>query len=450
MDFKRKIALLILAGLLMSLFGSYMLAMEPVVIKDFNGQTVQLTAEQKDALSRCGTLKNMIKDMGSQEIPFEGVMPFITCQNLQHVANIIKNKEYLNQIANVSDCMELFKLADYLQAPDQVLLLLADHIYEPLLAQIKATEDGQAKADLEYFKENVESKLSYYPDFHALVKDQRSIDLEKRDEARKQNSYVLSFPHISHGKTLSKKLRSLEGIELLADCPWTKQIDTLCINYHDIEKVDLAQITKVFPALKWLQLGYNQIRSINYGIRANDLSIDLRNNPLESICIANPDRLKNVQIQIDKNCKPAVNFNPAPGKVSRWLGAFKAQSSIVKNRLYVEKAYRFISVLACSPWIGSMLMAGYSMIYWKLSLNDVFSAYKDAGRDLTYASLIGAGLGLAMKAYSAKTQIKADLAIAADKHVQIDHLEPYHHGNMRAVTYYKYPSKYEYNLFGKN
>lgn len=441
--------------LLLSLFGMIAQAMETAVITDFNGQIVQLTDAQRGALRSCETLKQMIEDTGINEVPFEGIAPFITNQNFQHLAQLIKDKNYLNQLMQVQDCIELFQFADYMKAPQESRSVLADRVYEPLRKKIKDTANEDEKANLELLCETVESNLSYYPHFKALVKDKPKILGTELDEARKPGVYVLSFPAISHALSLQKKLRSLEGIEILADCQWPKQIKTLCINYHDIENVDLAEIIKAFPNIIYLELAGNKIKAIDYKIAQHKLRVNLRSNPIQSISVANPHQLKDVTIDIDENCKPMVNFDPVPTNLNRWLEAFGAKSKMTLHTLYEHKAHLPICMLAACPWVGLGLAIPLTAVYLKYKegslenlVETIIPTYKDLYIPTAYGSLGLAGMCAIVETYKLRAPIYHNFNRAANqnKHVEINYVKPSH----EVVHSYKYPSKYAYNLFGKN
>lgn len=443
MDFKRKIALILLGGLILGLFSSYMLAMETAIITDFNGQTVQLNDAQRTALRGCETLKHMIEDTGIQEVPFEGVAPFITNQNFQHLAQLIKDKRYLNQVQQNQDCIELFKFADYMNAPTETLAILADRIYELLCKKIKDTVNEQEKADLEYFCEAVESNLSYYPDFSSLIKNRRDLEKLGTNPVR-PSRFLLDF------NKLGKKLRSLEGIEELVGHEWPKHKRLLGIGGHKIDRIDASQIKKAFPNLRLLFLQGNDLRHIA-NIHASNIQIDLRNNPIESITVDNPRSLKNTKIFIDKDARPVVTFNQSRfDKCAAWLEALRAQGSVAINRPGMLKYSLVIGGAACAAthlcnfigWAIRQKKGDNVLLYDKGDLKAIICG----------AALITA-IACGLKVLSERNQIRQELAqLAYDDgdHVSINFTEPYHHGDTRTVQTHSCPSKYAYNLFGKN
>lgn len=452
MDFKRKIALIILVGLLASLFGSFsfLMGMESAVITDFNGQIVQLDSDQRAALDHCETLKHMIQDMKAKEIPFEGVAPFITYQNFQHLAQLITDKAYLNQIAQDQDCLELFKLADYMNAPKETLSLLADRIYESLRKKIKETVNEDEKANLELLCETVETNLDYYPDFSSLIKNRPDLEKLGIKNSIRPSRFSLDF------KTLGKKLRSLEGIEELVGNEWPNHKTVLGIGSHDISKVNFAQIRKAFPAVSHILLKDNQLRHIS-NINASDVTIDLTKNPIELITIDNPRSLKNTKIVIDKDARPVVTFNQSRlDKCAQWLEALRAQGSVAVRRPNMLKECMFSAAeLAIKSFLVNGAIWFYDMYTAGKSFNSeaLRSFTKSQLFVITAASTISPSWTCLNKMLNEQNQIRqelAQLAHADGDHVSVCWTEPYNNGNTRTVITHLCPSKYAYNLFGKN
>lgn len=449
-DFKRNIAIILLAGLLLSLFGSfsYLIGMETAVIKDFTGQIVQLDDAQKTALRGCETLKQMIEDTGIQEVPFEGVAPFITNQNFQHLAQLIKDKRYLNQVQQNQDCIELFKFADYMKAPQEARSVLAERIYEPLRAKIKDTVDENEKFILELLFETVESNLSYYPDFSSLLKDKRELRIERIEIT---GDVGISM---SSGQKLGKKLKSLDGIEALSDQAWTHKVKDLRIEGHEMPRVDFDQIKQAFPAVNHVLLKDNQLRHIS-NINASNAAIDLKNNPIESIIIDNPRTLKNTRIFVDKNARPMITFNQSRfDKCAQWLEALKAQSTVALGREHTKKS----AIRGCMFGLGAVGIAitlnwfSNENFYKENNMSPLDLVKRLAPFSLGGISFVGSVSALA-SIWEQRNQIRYELAVQADRdgdHVNVCWTEPYHHGNTRTVVTHSCPSKYAYNLFGKN
>lgn len=454
MNFKRKIALILLGGLMLGLFSSYMLAMETAVIKDFTGQTVQLDDSQRTALRGCETLKYMIEDTGMHEVPFEDVAPFITAQNFQRLSHLIKDKAYIHQLIQNQDCIELFQFADYMKAPKESLSVLADRIYEPLRAKIKATADEGAKADLEYFCETVESNLSFYPNFHVLLRDnKRNLDTERIPAQFRLYNHPAQFA-LNVPQQLDKKLRSLEGIEELSSLRWAEGIKKLYINNHEIEKFDLSQIRKVFPNLTHLSLSQNKIKIIKDEITENNILIDLRNNPVQSINVDNPRSLQKAQVWLDKDARPVVTFNQSRfDKCAAWLEALKAQGKVALNRESTLRAAVKGSLVGIGVFAAGLPAAwlinkyrGFDESLLSVAKNFTFFEYVGAFSFISAAGVIG-------NLFDNRNLIRQELAQLAHQdgdHVSIKFTEPYHHGDTRTVQISSCPSKYAYNLFGKN
>lgn len=454
-DFKRNIAIILLAGLLLSLFGSFsfLMGMEKAVITDFKGEIVELTEDQRTRLRGCESLKQMIEDTGMHEVPFEGVAPFITNKNFQHLAQLIKDKAHINALVKDQDCIELFQCADYMKAPVETRSVLADRVYETLRKKIKDTVNEDEKANLELLCETVESNLSYYSDLSSVLKNKK--------ELRKKITADVGISMNSGqklGKNLKslKKFKSLEGIETLSDQAWTQKVTDLRLEGHEIPSVNFAQIKQAFPAVNHVLLKDNELRHI-WNINASNAAIDLRNNPLESITINNPRSLKNTMIFVDKNARPVVTFNQSRfDKCAQWLEALKAQSRVALNRNNMKE-----ELIGAAIGISLMTMA-VNTGFW------LYDMYKE-GKSLSsldvrsYAkSQVMAVVGITAprvlwvcisKMWKERNLIRYDLARQAYQdgdHVNVCWTEPYHHGDTRTVTTHSCPSKYSYNLFGKN
>lgn len=448
MEINRKIALIILAGLLAGLFGSFsfLMAMETAVIKDFNGQTVQLDDTQRVALSHCETLKHMIADIGTGELPFEGIAPFITNQNLQCLAQLIKDERNLDQIPQ-NEFMELFQCADYMKAPKKSLSALADRMYEPLRKKIEETVNEDEKANLELLCETVESDLSYYPDLSSLLKNKKEL---RKKIAGDVGISMSSGQRIGKKLKLLKKFKSLDGVEALSDQAWTRKVKDLRIEGHEIPKLNFAQIKKAFPEVTHVLLKDNTIGHIS-NVNASNITIDLKNNPIETIIIDNPRLLKHTNIVVDKDAKPIVMFNQSRfDKCAAWLEALKAQGKVAINRPDMLKD--MVLAAGCSglaSCVGVVAGCAIAEIIMKKSCFLDIGDFKIASL-ATFCGTMGVcGYRLAKQ----RNQIRQELAQLAHQdgdHVNVCWTEPSHHGNTRTVITHSCPSKYAYNLLGQN
>ncbi len=100
-------------------------AMVPVSITDVKGTKFELNSAQKTALAQCGTLANMLK-CSQGPIDFEGQnAPFITKANLEDLGAILHDPKQLKAIKDDQKCIDLFKLANYLAAPEAVLEIIS-------------------------------------------------------------------------------------------------------------------------------------------------------------------------------------------------------------------------------------------------------------------------------------------------------------------------------------
>ena len=334
-----------------SIFLSGMLAvsaLSAMQITDVAGEQITLSQEQQDAFAQCG-IKNAIASYAGEH-SYEGLdLPFMTAANLETVLTLIKDAKPLETIKDDAKCIELFRLANYVQAPEKVLADLADRIYKPVklhgeqlekeLARNPDSDELKQKiADHNELRDTVHLNLSHYPDFHAFLLDCPQL-LQKDLDPETSRSHT--FANIGSGKTvldlnydllekragITKKLKSTDGIECLGECVWAQQIDSLRIEGHSIGSFDVAKFKKAFPHLKKISLMHNVIKKVTREINESDIEIDLRNNPIETLCIENPEQLENVSVlahNLDSNMVP---FKQTPISLcSTWIQAFKAKS----------------------------------------------------------------------------------------------------------------------------
>lgn len=342
MDFKCKIALLILAGLLMSLFGSYLLAMEPAIIKDVKGQVLELTQAQRNALGQCKTLKQMLGDCGSQTIDFEGTHAPVFKDDVEQLAMLMEDPNQVStKLAQVPQhkIISLFKLADYLHAPKEVGFALAEKVEHLIIPRIAALEElldkGQSLNDVRAI-EYADLQAQWQP-----LQKYLSISMSKLLKKPIQRTSLLSGLDIvdlscAEDTKGSQKLKRLNGIEKLAKpC----DIGMLYLNNHNIASVDIASLHKIFPNLYLVSLKNNRIEKIieKEPIRKKGIKINLKRNPLKSITMEHPEQYDKVLLTID-NPEVKIHFvQNKRDKVLTWFESLAAKSKTVFKYLVPSK-----------------------------------------------------------------------------------------------------------------
>lgn len=464
MDFKRKIACILLAGLILGLFASFsfLRSMETAVIKDFNGQIVQLDDTQRVALNQCETLRNLIQDTEGQkqEIPFDRVQAYITGTNLQRLANLIINKKYLEQIAQEGDCLELFKLANYMKAPDETIQECIYRIAHFVCAQLEKAGDSNESDSLEHLFLLIKDYV--YPNLSSVIEGKGILWQELDPSSR---VLTISYPRRGIPGTrpflgLDKKLCSLDGIVALGqeankefkNQRWSQELPAFNIQNQLIRRFDIAEIKKAFPGLNTLNFPNNIIDKIDDGINGNDIVIDVRKNPIKSICINNPGSLKGVEVIVDADPDLRVTFNQTDiQKCATWFEAFRAQSKVALNRpgmwsetIHLAKSLAISNVITTLPvWL---------YLYKPKTINTqvIVSLINNYVSSLCVASAIWLPYQCIKKMWQERTKIKQkldQLAMKQGPRVSVRCNDP---EGKKPTMYYNFPSKYDYNLFGKN
>ena len=453
MDFKRKIALIILVSLIMGLFGSYMLAMETAVIKDFNGQIVQLSDAQRTALRSCETLKQMIEDTGMKEISFDGASAsFATGQTWQNLAQIINDTKSISLIVNDDELIDLYKLVEYAKAPEEIIQLIAKKVYMPVNRKILAlqkNDNSEAKLQLEnlnILRAEIISTLKYYEHFGDFLKDCPQLFLPDLNDRKifDKNFYFLNLGSDNLVKCgIVRKIASIEEIDLLKGLGWTSHVRYLNIEGHALTACSVKLLKQVFPNLRKIQAGNNEIFDVNEAVDDSVERIELGDNAFSSIALKKAHSFKNTEVLVDDFVLNRTCFNPnTSDKCKAWLNAFKIRSKIAVKVFpqaiaqdYKEKTLYVFKGLVLGNLINNSLQdepLRHELNSWEFYI------------------LMGSVLYL----YSSISDIKD----AVSKELGFRKLnEPYHYGVKIKGIYYTpnltqkvYPSPYTYNLFGKN
>ncbi|GMU19282.1 MAG: hypothetical protein AMXMBFR12_04740 [Candidatus Babeliales bacterium] len=353
MEINRKIALIILVGLLAGLFGSFsfLMGMETAVIKDVNGVECKLNQDQRYALARCETLKPFLVESERPErlekdsIDFSDVQrPFITESNLQQLAAIISDSQLIKKITDNKTALELFQLADYLMAPKKIVralgqdarIVISERVVQ--LNELGPLNEEQS-AELHNLKVAECARENGKFDIHGLVRklNKKNLNLSvilNYDSMRDQTYINLSDEKI--GKIVSSKLQSLNGIQKLVfrneqGRTQDGKVRSITLDNQDIEKVDLGALKRTFPQLNQIYLKNNLIEKISETEKIRNLKINLNGNPLKSITIERPERCNYLSFKTDN---PEVKVDLVQNRFSKthtWLKSVLAKSKLFQD-----------------------------------------------------------------------------------------------------------------------
>ncbi len=362
MNFKVKMAIILSLGLILGLFGGFLRGMEPSSIIDAQGVKFELNEAQKVALAQCGTLKNLLADT-QEPLNFEGqnIPAFVTRANLANVAAFINSTIPVSQISDEKS-IEFFKLANYLHAPRETLERLAERAYPVICKQIENLNPG---ADTELYK-TIAFHLPYYPDFNAFwAENKKKINncLVRLEDGK----FALNLDHImlKHRSDIHKKLHSLDGVEQLASYPWADKIRVLRVDGHHISSFDLKKLKKTFPNLINFSIEDNALAHVANAINASNIYINMRRNPIQTLCIENPGCLDGVQVDMHPPANPVQFKQTLFGKLATWFKAFGTQAT-TPLRSPISK--EVILGSAC----GSGLLVSLVHFFWNRSCYQAF------------------------------------------------------------------------------
>ncbi len=438
--------------LLLSIFISGMLAisaLSAMQITDVTGKQITLTQEQQDAFMRCG-IKHAVSNYAGEH-SYEGLeLPFMTAGNLENLLQLINDTKHLETI-NDDTSIELFKLADYLQAPKEILVQLAKRICEPITKYYNQLQEKlknnprlkklqQAVLDYALLKETIELSLPIYPSFASFLKHFPKVGNTQEPDFINKGLLKLTFLaravfgeeynlDLSFNKTdeilkTKKSIVSLEGIEKLGEYPWAKKVRLLDLSGHKIESGSVKKLKSTFPSLKFIILKNNEIKQIEDLIDENIEEIRLEGNPIQKISIRNPEQFNKTRIITD-NLKEAPLFKQnLKQRIAAW-----GQSLIAKSKVAIKTSPYALTSLGLCFYVG--VFGGASNIA------------KNTYYYLGYGCSILAGLYLWEEVMSAEMQ---NLRSNDPYRIQIKSKK----SQENTEKVWEYPSPYTYNLFGKN
>ncbi len=347
-------------------------AMEKSGIKDVYGDVLSSASQEYKILyEHCNTLKNMQKGFYALEDPDfknKNIPSFVTETNLVYLAKIIDNPTLIEQESCPNTIFELFKLADYLQAPEKTLGSLAIPAYNhattlynkplqfSLEHHIKAGYHPTTKMLLERAQRHSMKKLvniasfhlPFYPNFAVFLHDYPVKKILKLFE-HYENSCDLNLSAEALKKELgcTKKIASLEGIEALSKISLAPNVTHITASNQYIESVNIGSLAKAFPALRNLNLSRNQLKKLTRkSLRGlpPEFNLDLSKNKIteiEEACFDFPSALKKVKINLNDNplaCMDNKIFNQSYSeRIKTLIKSLSAKSLIAFGSLRIDK-----------------------------------------------------------------------------------------------------------------
>jgi Leucine-rich repeat (LRR) protein len=340
-------------------------AMEISGIKDANGQILNPSIPEQRALyHQCKMLKHGLKDANSFDHPdfnTENMPSFVTKKNLAYLAKIINNPKLIEQESCSNIVFELFKLADYLQAPEQILSPLAFHAYNHASSSKRLLLENNIQAgyqpttkllmqrsELDAIKKLARFQMPYYPNFSVFMEDYSADKVHKLLECY-ENSCELNLTPEALKKELgcAKRIANLDGIQALRNTAWARLITHISASNQCIDSISLEQLHTTFPALCDFNLSGNEIKKLTrknlQGLPA-EFNLDLSKNQIAKIeesCIANPSSLKNVKINLKNNPLAHLDNNVFDKSIiertKAWLKSFRAKGNALAHSFVSHK-----------------------------------------------------------------------------------------------------------------
>jgi hypothetical protein len=388
---------------------------------------------------------------------------FMTAKNIEELITVIQDVKHLDTIKNDAKCLELFQLANFLQAPENVLAPLANRLYPQVQKQIEnleqeiekikedknnnALEDkNEILSDLLLLKDTLAIQLPYYPDFKAFLADLPKNKDGKPDFhsilSRDENTLNLNM-HLLAAMERKKKIGSFDGIEQLTQYPWTQKITFLHCDDQQIKTFSVKELKKTFPQLQRISLPFNCIESIsNKEIDDTLTLINLAFNNTKSCCIENPEQFKCLTISASGTPLQAKDIQfkqTSAAKILFWLKSLVAKSNIVAFKSCNN--YLF----AWGAWSAGSLMV-FMYVYFKYGKVKVFEKAKLWGGKMDFFSLLLMPYLVERVTSLYEGRIKTNLENAASQN-------PYH---VRVITpsnwglgpdQTEFPTKYSYKLW---
>lgn len=326
-EIKRKIAwvllICMLAGLLSSF--SFLLAMEPVIIKDVNGVQFELSEDQKNALQKCKALRPFLlaeekhEELEKDVVDFSGLLrPFITQANITQLANLI-TYPILRESTNDENVIEMFQLADYLMAPYEVVQKLrqdARKVIKGKMAHLKAQDSHTQEQSAELLNLQIaeQARKNGQIDVNKLVEkiEKKNIPINNLGLVC-AGSIFFRLEYKNTKKILKSKLESLNGLEKLGhylDAKYNdSKVELLALDDQNFQTVDLGVLQERYTQLSALYLENNLIEKISATKKVRGLRVELNRNPLKSITIEKPELYDELMFYMPNDSAVKLDFN---------------------------------------------------------------------------------------------------------------------------------------------
>ncbi len=116
--------------------------------------SVELTEQQEEALKCCDFIKHCKPQAAAGERISFKANSFMTAKNIEELIKVIQDVKYLDtyaflRIVDNTQCIELFRLANFLCAPECILVALAERICPVVQERIKELEKELTNTDSE-------------------------------------------------------------------------------------------------------------------------------------------------------------------------------------------------------------------------------------------------------------------------------------------------------------
>ena len=195
-----------------------------------------------------------------QFMNFSDCQPWVNAANIKRLIYYVRNSDKLHEITNNQQLIQLFSLAEYWQAPKSFVCLCLRKCEMQLEDQLIV----ENKAILQRIGNQLYSCGEFLKNFPAAVNQQET-----------QASLPVGNPEF--------RIRSLDGITLLANSCRFSTLYQLTITDHQISDFNLAELKSLLPYLKRLILRNNKISILKrhhvLGMDQN-FYLDLEQNPI--------------------------------------------------------------------------------------------------------------------------------------------------------------------------
>lgn len=432
-----------------------LIAIEGASCIDAQGKEVFLNQNQQEIFEHCLMVQHL-KELFSM-VTFQGAPLFLTQENIVAVLDLMRTvKEF--GIENVrtfygdEKMIELFQVVTYLEAPEQIRATLASTIQVPLQAKIAELEKKlkdkknkqkgmwsfwsgpksdekeleQEETDLQTYtllNDEVQECLTdcsceqliknrpYFLKRHIinpmLNTSEEKTSQEKAGGVRaltNKRTLDLSFKTLQKeaAGTLepAKKITSLKGIkDIITLCPYLRNIEVLNIAENALKNFSIKELRSIFPQVNVIDLSGNMLDHIdNTMLDASVSELNLSNNPIRTLTIADPSQFDNMKIKISGNqFDDSVFQEKTIDKIKASLRSLAAKSKVCVKACVLHLRSKQVLMI----WLGTLcvvysidllnkkmcaeLVANYRRILLadkEISFHNVERCVKDFGEEL--------------------------------------------------------------------